>query len=184
MLLGLAFSVGSVSAQAATKEAPAKEAAAAEGTAVYLVQMKADGWGVGKRVSSALKGIEGIKAMKLSGLLATIEMEDGKELSEAQLKPILGSQNVNLVSVEQTTIAAPKAVYLAEATGLGWSASCEKARVALVEIDGISSAYVGPKNIILHLDKETELSEDELGKALKDSKVAITTLKKSDDLTL
>jgi len=44
MLLGFTFSAGIVSAEpVATKEAPAKEAAALEGTVAYLVQMKAGG---------------------------------------------------------------------------------------------------------------------------------------------
>jgi len=67
----------------------------------------------------ALKDVDGIKTMKLSGLLATIEMEEGKELSASTLEPILTAQKVKLISVEKATLPAPKAVFVAEATGLG-----------------------------------------------------------------
>jgi len=57
--------------------------------------------------------------MRLSGLLATIEMEEGKELTPSQLKPTLASKGVDLVSVEKAVLPDPVSVYLAEATGLG-----------------------------------------------------------------
>lgn len=60
---------------------------------------------------------EGVKSVKLSGLRATIVMEDGYELSADKLKEVMSGGATSFVSLEKKDIPVPKAAYVLAVTG-------------------------------------------------------------------
>ena len=62
---------------------------------------------------------DGVKTILLSGLRASVMMEDGKKLDEAKVKEAVAAKGLTFVSMEETKMAAPKASYVLQAAGTG-----------------------------------------------------------------
>jgi hypothetical protein len=53
----------------------------------------------------------------LSGMRASVLMEEGKALDEEKLKAAFNTNKLELVSLEATEMKAPKAAYMLQASG-------------------------------------------------------------------
>ena len=67
----------------------------------------------------ALETQPGVKKILLSGMRASVLMEEGKALDEAKLKQAFTSNKLELVSLEVTEAKLPKAAYVLQAAGMG-----------------------------------------------------------------
>ncbi|MCP5535649.1 MAG: hypothetical protein H7A51_05360 [Akkermansiaceae bacterium] len=67
----------------------------------------------------AIKTQEGVKKILLSGLRATVLMEDGRELDKEKTTKALVAQGLGLASFEKQESAVPEAAYLLTVTGTG-----------------------------------------------------------------
>ena len=67
----------------------------------------------------ALKSQEGIKKILLSGLRATVVMEDGKLLDKEKATKAIVAKGLGLVSFEQAEITIPESAYVLAVTGTG-----------------------------------------------------------------
>lgn len=61
---------------------------------------------------------EGVKNVILSGMRATVVMEEGQELSETKVKDALGSKSLKFVSMETVERPAPKVMFNTPAKGV------------------------------------------------------------------
>jgi hypothetical protein len=64
-----------------------------------------------------LNSQEGVKAVVLSGLRATVIMEDGAELSEEKVKSSLEKESMGFESMESVEMPRPKSAYLVNVSG-------------------------------------------------------------------
>lgn len=62
---------------------------------------------------------DGVKTILLSGLRASVVMEDGKKLSEEKVKEAINAKGITFVSMEMTEMEEPKASYVLAASGTG-----------------------------------------------------------------
>ncbi|MGJ8724937.1 MAG: hypothetical protein ACSHYB_10310 [Roseibacillus sp.] len=58
-----------------------------------------------------MKSQEGVKTVILSGLRATVIMDDGAALDEAKVKAAIKGKKMEFVSMEKTQITRPVAAY-------------------------------------------------------------------------
>ena len=61
---------------------------------------------------------EGVKNMILSGMRATVVMEQGRSLDEAKVKEALGAKRLKFVSMEVVDRPIPKAMFNLKAKGV------------------------------------------------------------------
>ena len=66
----------------------------------------------------ALESQEGVKTILLSGLRATVVMEDGQSLDESKVKSALQANRMELESLEVKDVNLPKAAYVLQASGI------------------------------------------------------------------
>ena len=64
-----------------------------------------------------MKKQEGVKTVILSGLRATVIMDDGAALEEDDVKAAIEGKKMKFVSMEKTEISRPKAAYELTVTG-------------------------------------------------------------------
>ena len=62
--------------------------------------------------------LEGVRKILVSGLRASVVMEEGKTLVEAKVKDALGAQKLNFVSMEVVERPLPKVIFKMEAKGV------------------------------------------------------------------
>ena len=67
----------------------------------------------------AIKTQEGVKKILLSGLRATVVMEDGKVLDKEKTTKAIVAKGLGLVSFEQAEIIIPESAYVLAVTGTG-----------------------------------------------------------------
>ena len=60
----------------------------------------------------------GVKTILLSGMRATVVMEEGKTLNEAKVREALGAQRLKFVSMSVVERPVPKAMYNMTAKGV------------------------------------------------------------------
>lgn len=184
-LAATSLAMFSANAQDAKKEAPAptvseepaEEVAPVETVTAYKVVFKGKGWGVGNKARSVLSAQEGVKDIILSGLNATVFMNDGAELNQEAVSKGLQEKGLALTSAEKVEIEKPKATYVAKVKGLGWSDTAERVRVALETNENVIVAYVNNK-ITLLLRTEVPLEEQALKDTLSEQKITLIKLKK------
>lgn len=63
--------------------------------------------------------MDGVKSVMLSGLRATIHMNDGSSLDEATVKDVLKKKGLTFVSKNPVPDEAPKVVYMLTVDGVG-----------------------------------------------------------------
>ena len=165
------------------KPAPAP-AVASEKLPVYIVTVSGKGWGVGNKTSSVLTAQSGVTKVKLSGLRATVFVDEGTELNKDEIEKQLKAKSLGLVSIESGELSAPVASYTVNVKGTGsWTDTDEKVRVALEKIDTVSSAYVNNK-IELYLSEDVALDEEAVKTALTSSGVKFVDMKKEASTSL
>lgn len=163
------------SSAVATADTATEEAAGA-----YYVMFKGDGsWGVGKKASSAFKTVEGIDSVVLSGLRATITMKESAALPVGEITKALAGKGLEFVSQAAVAEDEPKAVYVLNVAGVGWSDSEEKARVALNKYDNVTNVYVGAKTE-LWLSKDEAPDKDALMATIKEAGFELEGMSKAD----
>jgi hypothetical protein len=67
----------------------------------------------------ALKDQDGVKKILLSGLRATVVMEEGKELDKNKLSKALKGKGLGLASFSKEEAVIPEAAYVLKVTGTG-----------------------------------------------------------------
>lgn len=70
------------------------------------------------KVRAALKKQEGVKTILLSGMRATVVMEDGAKLDEAKVKDAFAPMRLTFVSMEVVDRPVPVAMYNLAAKGV------------------------------------------------------------------
>ena len=58
-----------------------------------------------------------MQTILLSGLRATVVMEEGKQLDEAKLKADIEAKRLSFVSLSEVTVPRPKAAYIVTVSG-------------------------------------------------------------------
>ena len=159
----------------------ATEASAEGKVAAFVVSASGGGWGAAEKVSSALNSQEGVKAVILSGLRATVIMNGDAALNEAKVKASLKGKGMTFVSMEKAEMTRPKVAYELAVSGATWAIKNEKARVALEKLDGVTGAFVN-NNIALHFAEEKELDEKLVASTIKEFGMKVKTSKKIDKL--
>jgi len=165
-----------VDAPTATKEMAKESAMSLD---AYVVNYSGAGWSAAKKARAAFKTQDGIKTIMISGLRATVFMEEGKTLEEASISKAITSKGIKFVSMSKETLVAPKAEYVLTITGGGWAVESNKARVALEKMDGVAAAYVD-KDVKIHLSDATAFNEEAVKSELKKLKFIATSVKKSE----
>ena len=66
----------------------------------------------------ALESQEGVKTILLSGLRATVVMEEGQSLDEDKVKAALQANRMEMESLEVKDVNVPKAAYVLQASGI------------------------------------------------------------------
>jgi len=158
------------------------EAAATDSVPAYVVAVSGGGWGATKAAREAISSQEGVKTILLSGLRATVFMEEGKTLDEAKVKAAIESKKLKFESFGETNLVKPTAAYVIaiEGTGVGWAISTDKARAALEEMDGVTAAFVN-KEISLCL-AEDKLDEKAVASTIESFKMKFVSAQKADEL--
>lgn len=176
------------------KETPAKPATpakpntpsapVAEGKVpIYLVTVSGSGWGIGRKTSSVLTAQSGVKKVKLSGLRATVFVEEGTDLDKEEITKQLTAKGLSLVSMETGEIGAPVAAYTIKVKGTGWSDTADKVRVALEKMDVVSTAFVN-KTIELYLNEDVALDEEAIKTAITGAGAKFVAMQKADSVSL
>lgn len=62
---------------------------------------------------------DGVKKVILSGMRATVRMEDGKSLDKEKITDAFGAHRLKLVSMEVVERPAPVAIFHMQASGVG-----------------------------------------------------------------
>lgn len=138
----------------------------------YIIHVNGSGWGISRRVSSALKTQEGIQKILMSGLRATVIMKDGKELDKEKTSKVLIEKGLPAKTFKKTETPIPAEVYQLAVAGTGWATSSDKVRVALEKLDGISAAYVN-NGIMLHMTAKDTFNKETITEVLKPFKITI-----------
>ena len=169
-----------IAAEAVATESVASADSAVEAAGAYYVMFKGDGsWGVGKKASLAFKTVEEIDSVVLSGLRATITMKDGVVLPVSTITKALADKGLEYLSQEAVAEDEPKAVYVLNVAGVGWSESEEKARVALNKYDNVTNVYVGAKTE-LWLSKDEAPDKDALMATFKNAGFELEGISKAE----
>ena len=66
----------------------------------------------------ALESQPGVKTILLSGLRATLVMEDGQSLDEAKVKAALQANRMEMESLDVKDVNVPRAAYVLQASGI------------------------------------------------------------------
>jgi hypothetical protein len=165
-------------AAAVTPETPAVAAPSA-----YYVMFTGKGWGIGNRARAALKTVDGVKSVVLSGLRATVKMNDGAMLDEKTVTDVLVKKGLSYVSTSTVASDLPVVVYVLSVGGVGWSDTEEKARVALGKVDKVTNVYVGKKTEIW-MSEDATLDKDAITAMLDGFGFSLGTMEKTDKSTL
>jgi hypothetical protein len=170
-----------VAADQAAADQVAAQAPAKETITLSIVACKGGGWGAANRVRAALTAQDGVKTVLVSGLRASVLMEEGKALDEAKIKAALRAKGMEFLTLTQTEMALPKASYVLQSQTATWAIKNDKARAALEKMDNVASAIVnGGVTILLVEDKP--LDEKAITAALKEQKIIITETTKAEKL--
>ncbi len=167
----------------AEKEATPTEQAVVAAPSAYYVMFSGKGWGIGRRASLALSALEGVKSITLSGLRATVKMNDGATLDEKTVTDVLVTKNLAFVSKAPAVIEEPKLVYVLNVTGVGWSDTEEKARVALGKVDNVTNVYVGMKTEVW-MTEGAALDKDAITAMLSGFGIKLGEMEKTDKSAL
>jgi hypothetical protein len=154
-----------------------------ESASSYYVMFSGKGWGVGKRASSALKNVDGVESVVLSGLRATVKMNAGTSLDEKTVQEVLTKKNLTFVSQSAVTDAAPKVVYVLNVAGVGWSDTEEKARVALNDMDKVTNVYLGSSTEVW-MSEDAPLDKDAVAVMLDGLGLSLEGMEKTDKSAL
>lgn len=149
----------------------------------YYVMFSGKGWGIGKRASMALSAVAGVKSVTLSGLRATVKLNDGAMLDEKAVTDVLVKKGLTFISKAPAATDAPKVVYVLSVGGVGWSDTEEKARVALAKVDNVTNVYVGKKTEIW-MTEGAALDKDAITAMLDGFGFSLGTMEKTDKSAL
>lgn len=149
---------------------------------VSIVTVSGKGWGVANKTSLVLSAQPEVKKVKLSGLQATVVLNQGEKLNQETITKQLAEKGLTLVSLEDSEVYAPTVNYAIQLEGTGWAETADKVRVALETMDGVSNAYVS-NSIELHLDKDITPDEEAIKTAIADAGANFLAMEKSSDLS-
>jgi len=170
-----------VAADEAGADQAAAQAAAKETVSLSIVACKGGGWGAANRVRAALTAQDGVKTVLVSGLRASVLMEEGKALDEAKIKAALRAKGMEFLTLTETEMALPKASYVLQSQTATWATKNDKARAALEKMDNIASAIVN-NGVTILLVEDKPLDEKAITAALKEQKIIITETTKAEKL--
>lgn len=150
----------------------------------YYVMFKGDGgWGVGNRARAALQAIDGVDSVILSGLRATVKLKEGATIDEKLVTEALEKKKLAFVSKSAVPDEAPKVVYVLSVSGVGWSDTEEKARVALTEVENVTNVYVG-KTTEIWMSEGGSLEKEAVTTMLQGFGFKLAEMEKTDKSTL
>jgi len=177
--LGMLCAFGAI-APVAYATPTATEEVAASTIQGYSVSFSGGGWGAANKASSALKKMEGIDKVMLSGMTAFVTTSsEGVKITRGTVRKAFDKTGLKVERVGKKEIPTPKEAYNIAITGGTWAQTNERLRADLEKLDEVSAAFVNQGKIVLLMASADSFDEEKIGKMTAKRKSNIKTATKT-----